>query len=153
MMPPLAGLDPSGSLREALDRLQRTPSDYYKMLYVDTAMFGSEHGVKCVVDFFGSDRVLFGTDTPFDAQAGSYFIPRTTADIEGAIDNEADRDAIFKRQRAPDPRDRAARRHARRVTRRPGSNTAQSGPPNPEAALFPTPADHGSLTGKPEGAV
>jgi aminocarboxymuconate-semialdehyde decarboxylase len=96
MMPPLAGLDPSGSLQEALDRLQRTPSDYYKMLYVDTAMFGSEHGAKCVVDFFGPDRVLFGTDTPFDAQAGSYFIPRTTADIEAAIDNKADRDAIFE---------------------------------------------------------
>jgi aminocarboxymuconate-semialdehyde decarboxylase len=96
MMPPLAGLDPSGTLREALDHLQRNPSDYYKMLYVDTAMFGSEHGIRCVVDFFGSDRVLFGTDAPFDAQAGSYFIPRTTADIEGAIDNRADRDAIFE---------------------------------------------------------
>src|SRR5215472_2481291 len=31
MMPPLAGLDPTGSLQEALDRLQRKPSDYYKM--------------------------------------------------------------------------------------------------------------------------
>jgi aminocarboxymuconate-semialdehyde decarboxylase len=96
MMPRLAGLDPSGTLREALDRLKRKPSDYYKMLYVDTAMFGGEHGVKCVVDFFGPDRVLFGTDTPFDAQAGAYFIPRTTADIEGAIDSKQDRDAIFE---------------------------------------------------------
>jgi aminocarboxymuconate-semialdehyde decarboxylase len=96
MIPPLAGLDPSGSLREALDRLQRKPSDYYKMLYVDTAMFGGQHGVKCVVDFFGPSRVLFGTDTPFDAQGGSYFISRTTADIEGAIDNKAERDAIFE---------------------------------------------------------
>jgi aminocarboxymuconate-semialdehyde decarboxylase len=95
MMPLLAGLDPSGSLREALGRLQRKPSDYYKLLYVDTAMFGAEHGVRCVVDFFGPDRVLFGTDTPFDAQAGSYFIPRTTRDIEGAIDSPVDRDAIF----------------------------------------------------------
>jgi aminocarboxymuconate-semialdehyde decarboxylase len=96
MMPLLTGLDPAGSLREALDRLQRKPSDYYKMLYVDTAMFGSEHGVRCTVDFFGPDRVLFGTDTPFDAQAGSYFIPRTTQDVEGAIDSSADRTAIFE---------------------------------------------------------
>jgi aminocarboxymuconate-semialdehyde decarboxylase len=95
MMPLLAGLDPSGSLREALDRLQGKPSDYFKLLYVDTAMFGGEHGVRCVVDFFGPDRVLFGTDTPFDAQAGSYFIPRTTADVEGAIEADAIRDAIF----------------------------------------------------------
>jgi aminocarboxymuconate-semialdehyde decarboxylase len=96
MMAPLAGLDPSGSLREALDRLERTPSDYYKMLYVDTAMFGGEHGMRPLVDFFGPDRVLFGTDTPFDAQAGSYFIPRTAADIERTIDSRADRDAIFE---------------------------------------------------------
>jgi aminocarboxymuconate-semialdehyde decarboxylase len=96
LMPHLAGLDPSGTLREALDRLQRTPSDYYKMLYVDTAMFGGEHGVRCVVDFFGPDRVLFGTDAPFDAQAGSYLIPRTITDIERAIDSQADRDAIFE---------------------------------------------------------
>jgi aminocarboxymuconate-semialdehyde decarboxylase len=96
MLPRLAGLDPSGSLREGLDRLQLTPSDYYKMLYVDTAMFGSEHGVRCAVDFFGADRALFGTDTPFDAQGGSYFIPRTTADVEGAVDSKSDRDAIFE---------------------------------------------------------
>jgi aminocarboxymuconate-semialdehyde decarboxylase len=96
MMPRLAGLDPSGSLLRALDRLERKPSDYFGMLYVDTAMFGGEHGLSCVADFFGPDRVLFGTDTPFDAQAGAYFIPRTIADVNGATDSAADRDAIFE---------------------------------------------------------
>jgi len=95
MMPLLAGLDPTGSLGQALDRLQNEPTDYYKKLYVDCAMFGSEHAVRCVVDFFGPDRVLFASDTPFDGQAGSYFIPRTTLDVEGAIEVQADRDAIF----------------------------------------------------------
>jgi aminocarboxymuconate-semialdehyde decarboxylase len=95
-MPLLAGLDSSGSLAQALERLKRKPSDYYKMPYVDTAMFGGEHGVRCIVDFFGPDHVLFGTDTPFDAQGGSYFVPRTTADIEGAIHSKATRDAIFE---------------------------------------------------------
>jgi hypothetical protein len=40
--------------------------------------------------------VLFGTDAPFDAQAGSYFIPRTVADIQGAIRDQTDRSAIFE---------------------------------------------------------
>jgi aminocarboxymuconate-semialdehyde decarboxylase len=66
------------------------------LLYVDTAMFGGQHGVKCVADFFGRDRVLFGSDAPFDAQAGSYFIPRTTADVEAAIESASDREAIFQ---------------------------------------------------------
>jgi aminocarboxymuconate-semialdehyde decarboxylase len=95
MTPVLAGLDPSGSLANALDRLEREPLDYFKMLYVDAAMFGAQHGVRCVVDFFGPDHVLFGTDTPFDAQAGTHFIPRTTADVEGAVDAAAQRNAIF----------------------------------------------------------
>ena len=95
MMPWLAGLDPSGSLTEALHRLERKPIDYFRLLYVDAAMFGGQHGVRCVADFFGADRVLFGSDAPFDGQAGSYFVPRTTADVEGAIETAADRDAIF----------------------------------------------------------
>ena len=66
------------------------------MLYVDTAMFGGQHGVRCVVDFFGPERVPFGTDARFDAQEGSYFIPRTITEIEGAIDNETERSAIFE---------------------------------------------------------
>jgi predicted TIM-barrel fold metal-dependent hydrolase len=96
MMPRLAGLDPSGSLSEALDRLEREPIDYFRLLYVDTAMFGGEHGVKCVADFFGRDRVLFGSDAPFDAQGGSYFIPRTTADVGGAIETASAREEIFR---------------------------------------------------------
>jgi aminocarboxymuconate-semialdehyde decarboxylase len=95
-MPMLAGLDPSGSLSEALDRLERRPIDYFRLLYVDTAMFGAEHGVRCVVDFFGADRVLFSSDAPFDGQAGSYFIPRTTSDVEAAIETAAERVAIFE---------------------------------------------------------
>jgi aminocarboxymuconate-semialdehyde decarboxylase len=96
MMPRLAGLDPSGSLSEALDRLEREPIDYFRLLYVDTAMFGGEHGVKCVADFFGRDRVLFGSDAPFDGQGGSYFIPRTTADVGGAIETASAREEIFR---------------------------------------------------------
>jgi aminocarboxymuconate-semialdehyde decarboxylase len=96
IMPAFANLDPSGSLGQALGRLKKPPIDYFRMLYVDTAMFGGQHGVRCVVDFFGPDRVLFGTDAPFDAQGGSYFIPRTIADIEGAIDNETDQRAMFE---------------------------------------------------------
>jgi hypothetical protein len=45
--------------------------------YVDSALFGSGHGVECIVAFFGSDRVLFGTDTPFDNKDGGRTIPPT----------------------------------------------------------------------------
>ena len=74
--------------------------------YVDSALFGSEHGVEYIVAFFGSDRVLFGTDTPFDNKDDSHFIPVTISDVEGAVHNEAPRAAIFKdnARKSRDPR-------------------------------------------------
>src|SRR5207245_7032931 len=100
-MPAFTGMAPD--LGEALSRLRKTPLEYLRMLYVDTAMFGSLHGLRCVVDFFGPDRVLFGTNAPFDAEGGAYFIPTTISDVEGAVEDEAARAAVFRRQRLPDP--------------------------------------------------
>lgn len=94
MLPLFVGLD--DSLADALERLQKKPIEYCKMLYVDTAMFGARHGVECVVRFFGHDHVLFGTDTPFDARGGSHFIPATISDVEGAVPDQAARAVIFE---------------------------------------------------------
>jgi predicted TIM-barrel fold metal-dependent hydrolase len=94
VMPWFAGLDVG--MGEALERLQKKPIDYFKMLYVDSALFGSRHSVECIVDFFGAERVLFGTDTPMDTKGGSHFIPATISDVEGAVADEAVRAAIFE---------------------------------------------------------
>jgi aminocarboxymuconate-semialdehyde decarboxylase len=73
-----AGGDHAGSCQHGSERslgqaLESLKKQYFRMLYVDTAMFGGQH--RCVVDFFGPQQVLFGTDVPFDTQGGSYFIP------------------------------------------------------------------------------
>ncbi len=108
MIPWFTGLD--ATLGETLERLQKELIDYSKMLYVDSAMFGSRHSVECVVDFFGPERVLLGTDAPFDTKGGSHFIPVTISGVEGAVPDEAARAAIFEgnarrilRIHAPDP--------------------------------------------------
>jgi len=88
-------LDPTGTLDEQLERLRKPLLDYFKMLYVDTAMFGGEHAVRCVVEFFGVDRVMFGSDAPFDTKGGSYFIPRTISDVEGVVSDNAESAMIF----------------------------------------------------------
>ena len=95
LIPHAAKLDPTGSLEEQLERLQKPPSEYLKMLYVDTAMFGAPHAVKCVVDFFDPDRVMFGSDAPFDTKGGHYFIPATISDVEEAVADDAARAMIF----------------------------------------------------------
>jgi len=50
--------------RQTKDTLKAPPLDYFRRFYADTALFGAPHAVRCVLDFFGPDHVLFGTDMP-----------------------------------------------------------------------------------------
>jgi predicted TIM-barrel fold metal-dependent hydrolase len=82
------GLDQLGSRTDdpndagALGRLKRRPLDYFRMFYGDTALFGAHHAMECGLAFFGADRVLFGTDMPFDPEKGPGFIRETIAAME-----------------------------------------------------------------------
>jgi aminocarboxymuconate-semialdehyde decarboxylase len=59
--------------------LKRRPIDYFKLFYADTALFGAAAGTACGLSFFGVDRVLFASDTPFEPQPGVYI--RETIDV------------------------------------------------------------------------
>jgi aminocarboxymuconate-semialdehyde decarboxylase len=82
------GLDQLGSRTDdpddagALKRLKRRPLDYFKLFYGDTALFGAHHAMECGLAFFGADRVLFGTDMPFDPEKGPGFIRDTIGAME-----------------------------------------------------------------------
>jgi len=52
------------------------------MFYGDTALFGASGAMECGLGFFGADRVLFGTDMPFDPEKGPGFIRDTIAAME-----------------------------------------------------------------------
>ena len=65
--------------RQVKDTLPRPPLEYFRRFYADTAMFGATHAVRCVIDFFGADHVLFGTDTPLGP---SDSIEKTISDVE-----------------------------------------------------------------------
>ncbi len=79
--------DPEDSA--ALARLQRRPLDYFHLFYGDTALFGAWRAMECGIAFFGADRVLFGTDMPFDPERGPGFVRDTIAAME-RIDVTAD---------------------------------------------------------------
>jgi aminocarboxymuconate-semialdehyde decarboxylase len=59
---------------------QRPVLEYFRAFYADTAMFGAPHAVRCAVEFFGPDHVLFGTDMPL---GGPAVIADTVADLRG----------------------------------------------------------------------
>ena len=49
-----------------LPGLKRPHTDYLYGFYADTAMFGGgAHALRCGLEFFGPEHVLFATDTPF----------------------------------------------------------------------------------------
>jgi aminocarboxymuconate-semialdehyde decarboxylase len=67
--------------RQVKDTLPRPPLDYFRRFYVDTALFGAPHAVRCVLEFFGSHHVLFGTDMPLGPANA---VEETMADLEAA---------------------------------------------------------------------
>ena len=73
-------------------RLKAGPMDYFRRFYADTALFGAAHAVRCALEFFGTDHVLFGTDMPL---GGPTVVADTIADIESLGLPDADADAIF----------------------------------------------------------
>ena len=56
------------------DKLPRHISEYWGNIYGDTAMDGEMAAFACGYAFFGADRMLYGSDYPFGAEAGEDFI-------------------------------------------------------------------------------
>jgi aminocarboxymuconate-semialdehyde decarboxylase len=78
--------------RQTKDSLPRPPLEYFKRFYADTALFGAQHAVQCVLDFFGPDHVLFGTDMPLGPPDA---VEATIADIEGCDLSALERSAVY----------------------------------------------------------
>ena len=57
-----------------LKSLKMRPLDYFKRIYGDTAVGGASGVIRCGLEFFGPDRVLFASDCPFDPEGGPGFI-------------------------------------------------------------------------------
>jgi aminocarboxymuconate-semialdehyde decarboxylase len=52
--------------------LRRRPIDYFRLFYADTALFGAAPATECGLSFFGVERTLFASDTPFEPEPGIY---------------------------------------------------------------------------------
>ncbi len=89
MVPHFSGrLGMGPGYRQVKDSLPRPPIEYCRRFYADTALFGAPHAVRCVIDFFGPDHVLFGTDMPLGPVDS---IARTIEDINSCELDDTDR--------------------------------------------------------------
>jgi aminocarboxymuconate-semialdehyde decarboxylase len=79
-------------VRQVAGSLPRPPLEYFRRFYADTALFGAAHAVRCVLDFFGPDHVLFGTDMPLGPPDG---LESTIADLEAAGLSAGDLEKVY----------------------------------------------------------
>ncbi|MGQ2906168.1 MAG: amidohydrolase family protein [Neoaquamicrobium sediminum] len=94
------GWDQLGNRTSAEDRdlisspIKRRPLDYFKEFYADTAVFGSRSATMCGLDFFGVDKTLFASDSPFDPEKGPGYIRDTIKVLESLDLPTADMEKI-----------------------------------------------------------
>jgi predicted TIM-barrel fold metal-dependent hydrolase len=74
----------------------KTPLDYYRMFYCDTAIQGNTPALMCAYDFFGANHMLFGTDTPYDNQLGERVYRETVVGIDDMPISDTDKKKIFE---------------------------------------------------------
>jgi predicted TIM-barrel fold metal-dependent hydrolase len=76
--------------------LSKRPIDYFKMFYADTAAFGSAPALRCALEFFGVERMLFASDSPFDPEKGPGYIRSTIENIDSLGLSDAEREELYE---------------------------------------------------------
>src|SRR6266705_2712966 len=80
---------------DVLKRMSKKPIEYFRMFYGDTVLGGSASALRCGLDFFGADRVVFASDCPFDPEGGPMFIREGIRSVEDLRLPEADKRKIY----------------------------------------------------------
>jgi aminocarboxymuconate-semialdehyde decarboxylase len=78
-----------------LKGLKRPFMEYFKSFYGDTVLGGSASALRCGLDFFGPDHVVFASDCPFDPEGGPMFIREGIRSIESLNLPEAVKRKIY----------------------------------------------------------
>ncbi len=76
--------------------LTKHPIEYFRMFYADTALNGNPSALMCALDFFGEDRLLFGTDMPYDPENGAVAIRETIEAVDRMDITDAAREKIYE---------------------------------------------------------
>ncbi len=76
--------------------LKKRPLDYFKQdFYADSAVFGSKAATVCGLSFYGTDRVVFASDSPFDPEKGPGYIRETIKILDSLDLTKEQRDNIY----------------------------------------------------------
>lgn len=78
------------------EKLSKPHMEYFKMFYNDTAINGNTSALMCAYDFFGADKILFGTDMPFDTENGERNLRQVTEAIDRMDIGKKEKEMIYK---------------------------------------------------------
>ena len=107
----LGGFAPyaAGRLQEGYDKLlkaararnepvplKKHPFEYFHQFYADTITIGSVPALRCGLEFFGVDRVMFATDMPFDTVGGLHYVKVALEAMDALDISAADKAKIFE---------------------------------------------------------
>lgn len=90
------GLERFGAGRPFFPGLTKTPIEYFKMFYADTALNGGPLSLSVGLNFFGQDHLLFGSDAPYDVELGSLSVRQTIQAIEDMGISESAKRTIYE---------------------------------------------------------
>jgi predicted TIM-barrel fold metal-dependent hydrolase len=71
------------------------PIDYFKKFYGDTVLGGATTALRCGLDFFGPDKVVFATDFPYGPENGMAFLRENIRSVDEVGLNEEDRNGVY----------------------------------------------------------
>lgn len=74
----------------------KRPIEYFRSFYADTAIYGGASALECGHSFFGAERMVFGTDFPFDTVNGDRFIEKTIDAVHRMNISDGDKELIFQ---------------------------------------------------------
>jgi predicted TIM-barrel fold metal-dependent hydrolase len=75
--------------------LTKSPIEYFKSFYYDTALYGNAPALMCAYHFCGPDHMLFGTDFPYDDELGERYTRETLNAINQMEISNAEKEAIL----------------------------------------------------------
>jgi aminocarboxymuconate-semialdehyde decarboxylase len=87
--------------RSGQSNLTRPPSEYFKKMFYDTAIYYSTPALKCAMDVFGIDNIVYATDYPLgpkrNLDALEVRMRSTEKSVEGLNLPTEDLEKIYRR--------------------------------------------------------
>jgi predicted TIM-barrel fold metal-dependent hydrolase len=78
-------------------RLTKSPIEYFKKFYADTALYGNTPALMCAHSFFGSEHLVFGIDMPLgDSTLGYRNYRQTINAIDAMSISDEDKKKIYE---------------------------------------------------------